>query len=67
MGLLECYLPKLKGLFWIAPENVSISLDFENDKKSELDIPREYKVFTMFEMMLMGWNIHMKKHKQRVI
>lgn len=61
MGLFECYSPKLKGLFWIAPENVSISLDFENNKQSELDIPREYKVFTMFEMMSAGWNIHMKE------
>lgn len=60
MGLFECYSPRLKGLFWIAPENVSISLDFENDKESELDIPREYKVFTMFEMMVTGWNIHMQ-------
>jgi len=60
MGLFECYSPKLKGLFWIAPENVVISLDFENDKESELDIPREYKVFTMSEMMQTGWNIHMQ-------
>ena len=60
MGLFECYSPKLKGLFWIAPENVSISLDFEDDKQSELDIPKEYKVFTMFQMMLTGWDIHMK-------
>ncbi len=60
MGLFECYSPRLKGLFWIAPENVSIFLDFENDKESELDIPREYKVFTMFEMMETGWNIHMQ-------
>lgn len=60
MGLFECYSPRLKGLFCIAPENVSISLDFENDKESELDIPREYKVFTMFEMMITGWNIHIQ-------
>lgn len=60
MGLFECYSPKLKGLFWIAPENVSISLDFEEDKQNELDIPKEYKVFTMFQMMLTGWDIHMQ-------
>ena len=60
MGLFECYSPKLKELFWIAPENVSISLDFEDDKQSELDIPKEYKVFTMFQMMLTGWDIHMQ-------
>ena len=60
MGLFECYSLKLKGLFWIAPENVSISLDFEDDKQNELDIPKEYKVFTMFQMMLTGWDIHMQ-------
>lgn len=60
MGLFECYSPKLGGLFWIAPENVSISLDFENDKQNETKIPKEYKVLTMFQMMLTGWDIYMK-------
>lgn len=41
-------------------QNVSISLDFESDKQLELDIPKEYKVFTMFQMMLTGWDIYMK-------
>lgn len=56
MGLFECYAPKIQGLFWIAPENVSVSLDFENNKDLESNIPDDLTVFKMFEMQRIGWD-----------
>jgi hypothetical protein len=43
MGLFECYAPKIKGLFWIAAENVSPSYDIEEDKDLESAMPTEFK------------------------
>jgi hypothetical protein len=56
MGLLECYAPKIKGLFWITPENVSRSLDIKNDIKLEKLIPKEFTVMGMTNIQALGWN-----------
>jgi hypothetical protein len=55
MGLLECYSPKIKGLFWIAPEDVRLSDDIENDKKLEEEIPRIFKISGMIDIQRLGW------------
>jgi hypothetical protein len=55
MGLLECYAPKIEGLFWVAHENVKASTDIETDKELETHIPIEYRVSGMIEIFQLGW------------
>jgi hypothetical protein len=55
IGLFECYAPKLKQLFWIAPENVQVSTDLENDQALEQEIPFIHRVSGMVQIYRMGW------------
>lgn len=55
MGLLECYSPKIKELFWIAHENVKASSNREADKKLEAFVPRIFRVSGMIEIQRRGW------------
>jgi hypothetical protein len=55
MGLLECYAPRIKGLFWIAQENVKASSDVETDKELESHVPRIFRVSGMIEILQLGW------------
>lgn len=65
MGLFECYAPKLQGLYWIGPELVGFSLDYEQDMEQENLIPIEYRVHSMIEMAHIGWrNWHKQRQKE---
>jgi hypothetical protein len=63
MGLFECYAPNIQELFWIAPENVQLSLDFENDKELEKSIPRIYTVGGIVDIQMLGWDAWHEKQK----
>ena len=56
LGLFECYAPKIKGLFWIHPDCVKPSISKEEDKLLEANIPREYTVSGMVNILRMGWD-----------
>jgi len=64
MGLLECFAPRIKGLFWIAPENVRASTDIERDKGLEAHVPRIYRVSGMIEIVRRGWESWHADHKE---
>lgn len=57
MGLFECYAPKIKELFWISPENISISTDIEDDKLLEDQIPFIFTVMGIVEIQRRGWDL----------
>ena len=56
IGLFECYAPKIQNLFWIAPESVCISLEFENNKKLEESILEKFTVMGMVDIQARGWD-----------
>lgn len=56
MGLLECYAPKIEGLFWIAPENAQPSLEIDSDKELEDSVPQIFRVSGMVDIQMLGWN-----------
>ncbi len=56
MGLLECYAPRISGLFWIAPENVKASTDIEDEKELEASVPKIYRVGGLIEILRRGWD-----------
>lgn len=58
MGLLECYAPKIKGLFWITPENVHLCLDTERNKELEKSIPKKFTVMGMIDIQTRGWDCY---------
>ncbi|EFK11621.1 conserved hypothetical protein [delta proteobacterium NaphS2] len=57
MGLLECYAPRIKGLFWIAQENVKASSDVETDKELESHVPMIFRVSGMIKLLQLGWKV----------
>jgi hypothetical protein len=56
IGLFECYSPKIKGLFWIAPENVQPFLEIEDTRELEKHVPYTYTVSGMIDIQMRGWN-----------
>jgi hypothetical protein len=62
MGLFECYAPKIKGLFWITPENVRPCLDTEKNNELEKSIPKIFTVMVMVDIQTRGWDSY---HKSR--
>lgn len=65
MGLLECYSPRIEGLFWIAPENVKASSDIEADKELEGHVPRIFRVTGMIEILQRGWEAWHASQKEK--
>lgn len=56
IGQFECYAPKIKDLYWIAPENVKACINnIENNKRLENDIPRQFTINGMLEIQRLGW------------
>lgn len=51
MGLFECYSPKLKGLFWIMPENVRAC---EMSQGKYPNVPREFSYLASLEDEMRG-------------
>ena len=44
MGLLGCYIPKLRKGFWIAPDNVQVVQDQASMHELEQEIPSGYRI-----------------------
>lgn len=63
-GFLECYSPKLKGLFWILPENITTCNDKSIDSAQQESVPVEYSIMGMIEIQRLGWEAWHKKHKK---
>jgi hypothetical protein len=51
LGLFECYSPKLNGLFWILPENVSSSARRRDEQQS---VPRPFRYETSLDYEMLG-------------
>ena len=62
MGLFECYSPKIKGLFWISPENVKRSTEISHDQL-EILVPYVYTISGMTDLQMRGWNEWHINHK----
>lgn len=55
LGLLECYAPKLKELFWFAPENLrATDIVDEDGALEEEKVPWAYRYSTIYECELIG-------------
>lgn len=67
MGLLECYSPRIKGLFWISHENVNASSAVKIDTKLEESIPKIFKVEGMVEIMQRGWKSWHAERKENEV
>lgn len=50
MGLFECYVPKIKGRFWICPSNVCISSEIDEDNSYEKNnVPEKFRIDAIIE------------------
>ncbi len=56
MGLLECYSPKTKRLFWISSNNVKPLRNREMEEKLEQEVPSEYTISGMINILSLGWD-----------
>jgi hypothetical protein len=66
IGSFECYAPKFKALFWIAPENVRTCNCIEENKKGENEIPKKYTVKGTTEIQKLSWEaLKLRKIEQR--
>jgi len=55
LGLLECYSPKLKELFWFAPENLrATDIVDEDGALEEEKVPPAYRYITSYEWESIG-------------
>jgi hypothetical protein len=55
LGLFECYSPKLKGLFWFAPSNLSATDIVDEDGTLERqEIPWSYRYSTCYDCESIG-------------
>src|SRR4030042_3499753 len=58
MGLFECYLPKIEGLFWFSPSNLRRTKTIDRDGKLEREIvPLRYRFMTSVECERKGYEI----------
>lgn len=55
IGLFECYSLKIQGLYWISPDNVKHSHDVEVNKELESQIPYEFTIMGMIDIVRLGW------------
>jgi hypothetical protein len=66
IGSFECYAPKCKALFWIAPENVRTCCCIEENRKCENDIPKKYTVKGTTEIHKLSWEaLKLRKIEQK--
>jgi len=56
IGLFECYSPKIKGLFWVFPDNVRMAEDQDKYEVIGRDVPFVYTISGLLEIQRRGWD-----------